>query len=65
VAMRKSGAKDFVETKVPNEPALHKKVLRKAPDEVHMGYEAGCCGYALQRQIEAAGPVVVTSSRRR
>lgn len=23
-----------------------------------MAYEAGCCGYALQREIEAAGPAV-------
>ena len=62
VAMRQSGSKEFVETKVPNEPEairrFTKKVVRKAPGEVRMAYEAGCCGYALQRQIEAAGPVV-------
>ena len=62
VAMRQSGSKDFVETKVQNEPEairrFIKKTLRKALGEVRMAYEAGCCGYALQRQIEAVGPVV-------
>jgi hypothetical protein len=62
VAMRQSGSKEFVEAKVPNEPEairrFTKKVVRKAPGEVRMAYEGGCCGYALQRQIEAAGPAV-------
>jgi transposase len=32
-----------------------KKVLRQAPGEVRFCYEAGPCGYALQRWIEGAG----------
>jgi transposase len=62
VAMRASDSKDFIETKLPNESdairRFVKKVVRKAPGEVRMAYEAGCCGYALQRQLETAGPVV-------
>lgn len=61
-AMRVSGEKEFVETQLPNEPdairRFLKKVKRKAPGEVRFVYEAGCCGYALQRQIESAGPFV-------
>ena len=32
-----------------------RKVQRKAPGEVHFCYEAGVCGFALKRQIEALG----------
>jgi len=38
---------------------LVKKLVRDADgDEVRCCYEAGPCGYALQRQIEAEGPVI-------
>jgi hypothetical protein len=48
---------------VENKPAvirrLVKKLVRDADgSEVRSRYEAGPCGYALQRQIEAAGPVI-------
>ena len=48
---------------VENKPAairrLVKKLVRDAEGcEVRSCYEAGPCGYALQRQIEAAGPVI-------
>jgi transposase len=36
-----------------------KKVVREAPGEVRFCYEAGPCGYALQRQIEASSSNVV------
>lgn len=62
VAMRVSGSKEFVETSVTNQPEIVRrfveKVVKKAPGPVRMAYEAGCCGYTLQRQIEAAGPAV-------
>ena len=45
-----------------NEPAairqLAKKLVREAPGEVRSCYEAGLCGYALQRELEAAGGIV-------
>ena len=48
---------------VENKPAairrLVKKLVREADGgEVRSCYEAGPCGYALQRQIEGAGPVI-------
>lgn len=48
---------------VENKPAalrrLVKKLVREADGgEVRCCYEAGPCGYALQRQIEGAGPVI-------
>lgn len=43
----------------PNEPAAVRRLVRKlerdAPGEVRICYEAGPVGYALQRQITAAG----------
>jgi transposase len=40
---------------VPNEPKaierLHRKLKREAPGAVRVCYEAGPCGYALQRQL--------------
>jgi transposase len=48
-----------VEWEIPNEPAavrrMVRKVEREAPGEVRFCYEAGPCGYALQRQITEAG----------
>jgi len=38
---------------------LVRKVMRQAPGEVRFCYEAGPCGYALQRWIEEEGPVCV------
>jgi transposase len=43
---------------VPNEPTAVKRLVRKleraAPGPVRMCYEAGPCGYALQRQVTSA-----------
>ncbi|MEK7331126.1 MAG: IS110 family transposase [Candidatus Eisenbacteria bacterium] len=51
-----------VEWQVANEPAairrLAKKLGREAEGEVRCCYEAGPCGYALQRELEAAGGLV-------
>jgi transposase len=48
-----------VQWQVTNEPTavrrLARKLLQAAPGEVRCCYEAGPCGYALQRQLEAAG----------
>lgn len=54
---------DAHEWALENKPAairrLVKKLVREADGrEVRCCYEAGPCGYALQRQIEAAGPVI-------
>ena len=47
------------EWEVVNEPAAIKRMVRKAQreagGEVVFCYEAGPCGYALQRQVEAMG----------
>lgn len=57
-----------VEWQLPNEAGavrrMVKKVQRQAPGEVRFCYEAGPCGYALQRWIEEAGAscVVVAPS---
>lgn len=62
VAMLLPGTKQPVEWQVANEPAairrLAKKLVREAPGEVRCCYEAGPCGYALQRELEAVGGVV-------
>jgi len=62
VAMLLPGARGPLEWQVANEPAairrLAKKLAREAPGEVRCCYEAGPCGYVLQRQLEAAGGVV-------
>src|SRR6478735_3112690 len=43
---------------VPNEPKAVKRLVRRlerdAPGPVHIFYEAGPCGYALQRQVTTA-----------
>ncbi len=61
VAMLLPGARP-VEWQVANESAairrLAKKLVREAPGEVRCCYEAGPCGYALQRELEAAGGVI-------
>lgn len=62
VAMLLPGQNEPVEWQLANEPAairrLVKKLQREAPGEVRCCYEAGPCGYVLQRQLEAAGGVV-------
>jgi len=57
VAMLMPGRETAIEWQVPNEAAAIRKMLRRiereAPGEVRFCYEAGPCGYALQRQIIA------------
>jgi len=52
-----------VEWQLANEKAAVRRMVRKvqrlAPDEVRFCYEAGPCGYALQRWIQEAGVCVV------
>jgi transposase len=59
VAMLLPGSDAPVEWQVANESAavrrLAHKVRRAAPGEVRSCYEAGICGYTLQRQLAAAG----------
>lgn len=64
VAMLSPGAVHPVECKIVNEPGavrrLARRLEREAPGAVRCCYEAGPCGYVLQRQLEAAGiPCVV------
>lgn len=63
VAMLLPGGNQPVEWQVANEPAairrLAKKLTREAAGgEVRCCYEAGPCGYALQRELEAAGGII-------
>jgi transposase len=59
VAAGYAGREERVEWEVVNEPAAVKRMVRKAQreagGEVIFCYEAGPCGYALKRQIEALG----------
>ena len=62
VAMLLPGATPPVEWQVANEPAairrLAKKLVREAPGEVRCCYEAGPCGYALQRTLDSVDGIV-------
>ena len=57
VAMLLPGRDTPIEWRIPNEGGAIRKMLRRvegeAPGEVRFCYEAGPCGYALQRQITA------------
>jgi transposase len=59
VTMLLPGEKTPVEWELPNEPrAVHRlarKLKREASGEVQCCYEAGPCGYALQRQLKKEG----------
>jgi transposase len=59
VAMLVAGDPDPVEWRVANEPAairrLAKRLHREGGAAVHCVYEAGPCGYALQRQLQGLG----------
>ena len=61
VAMLLPGQHQPVEWQLANEPAairrLAKKLQREAPGEVRCCYEAGPCGYVLQRQLETCGVI--------
>jgi transposase len=59
VAMLLPGSDRPIEWEIPNEKGAVRRMVRKiereAPGEVRFCYEAGPCGYALQRQITDAG----------
>ena len=59
VAMLLPGRREPVEWELANEPAavkrLAKRLSREAVGELRVCYEAGPCGYTLQRQLRAAG----------
>jgi transposase len=58
VAMLMPGSQTAIEWKIVNEPGavrrFAKKLQREAVGEVRCCYEAGPCGYVLQRQLAAA-----------
>lgn len=62
VAVLDPGAKEPRESSVVNEPRalrrLARKLVREAAGEVRICYEAGPCGYALQRQLEGSVELV-------
>ncbi len=62
VAVLLPDQREALEWQVANQPAairrLAKRLVREAPGEVRCCYEAGPCGYVLQRQLEAAGGVI-------
>lgn len=53
------GDEKGIEFTIPNQPQeirrMVKKIQRQAPGEIRMCYEAGPCGFTLQRQIEKEG----------
>lgn len=59
VAVLYAGMETFVEWGTPNEPGavrrMVRKIAREARGDVVYAYEAGPCGYVLQRQIESLG----------
>jgi transposase len=62
VAVLDPGVKEPREMMVVNEPRalrrLARKLVREAPGEVRICYEAGPCGYAVQRQLEGSAELV-------
>jgi len=50
---------EIVEMVIPNRvreiSKMIKKLKKRAPGEIHFCYEAGVCGFDLQRRIQAAG----------
>jgi transposase len=63
VAVLVPGKKDLQEWQTENEPRavrrLARQLVREGKGEVRCCYEAGPCGYALKRQLEAAAPELV------
>jgi len=64
VAMLLPGQNEPVEWQLANEPVAVRRLARKlqheASGEVRCCYEAGPCGYVLQRQLEGAGGLICT-----
>lgn len=64
VAVRVAGSREFTEWVVANEPRALKRLARQLikmanGSEVRCCYEAGPCGFALQRELMAAAPIIV------
>ncbi len=59
VAIRRPGAREAQEERLPNEAAAvarwAKRWKRRSGGQLVCAYEAGACGYALQRQLEGLG----------
>jgi len=58
VSMLVAGAESPLEHSLPNEPRAIRKLIRRlkrGPGDVVACYEAGPCGYVLQREFEEAG----------
>lgn len=59
VALLSPGSRDPLEWRVAHEPTavrrLARRLQRLSPTPVHCVYEAGPCGYALQRQLTGMG----------
>jgi len=57
IALLPAGKPRPLEWQIPHEPTSLRRLIRKlkAQDPVACAYEAGPTGYALQRQLEAAG----------
>ena len=59
VCLLRSNREETLEWQVVNEPGaarrMAKKILKEAQGEVLSCYEAGPCGYVLQRQLRGAG----------
>ena len=68
VAMLIGTAATPVTWQLANEPAAVRRLVRKlereAPGPVQVFYEAGPCGYALQRQMTTARSRATSSPRR-
>lgn len=62
VAMLVPKSKEPVQWSIANEPRaikrMVKKIVKQAEGEIRCCYEAGPCGYALQRTMESVAPVV-------
>ena len=60
VAVLRPGSRQAVTCQVANDPAALRRLVRRLQREAERGevvlaYEAGPCGYAIQRQIEGLG----------
>ncbi len=63
VAVRQPGTNSAEEFQIANEERAIRKLVRKleadaSGREIRICYEAGTCGYALQRRLESSGKVV-------
>jgi len=59
ISVRWPGGREAEQRTIPNEPRAVarwiRKMKREIPGPIHCAYEAGPCGYGLQRQLQAEG----------